>query len=273
MKRKHLFTLALLPLCLASCGGQGYVGTYSFQLGKNSGAHASMSMILSNEDYVEEGKTLGKKMSAEGVVQAGPASSDSSEAISDSSSTGDEDIFNLILKDGISLSGYYNIGDDRPNGRKRLRLCFGLESILGSEIPMQLFDEDLIELFVYAEVDARRIYLRVPVSLEDLVYQLYWYGEDFTILIDPPKLDDLFDESTSTIESASYESYSEEASSEEISSQEATSSSAASEPVAHEIGSLPTQEDVDEINKTYPLTHNGAKYRAFYTISFSLTRQ
>ena len=141
-------------------------------------------------------------------------------------------------------------------------------------------DSEIIEKFIYSEIDDKKIYLHVPVSFEDLELQLYWYGMDLPWL---SSLDDLimgkiaipnfsFDDSS---ESSSEES--ESTSSQESASEESDSEHVpflpGTETLEHPTGSKPTKEDIEEINKTYPAAHNGEKYRSFYTISLALTRQ
>ena len=280
MKRKLLCGI-LLPLVLASCSKQGYAGTYSFQLGKNSGAHASASITLQDEAFDKGGTSYGKKMTLFGQARFGPESTSSETSPVDSSadssiaaeepSNGFSDAFNELLKDGVTLPGYYIVAEEKGNGRNRLKLGFDLSTLVPEE-GADLLDlpPEAIENFVYSEIDSKKIYLQIPVSFMDLQLQLYWYGLDFSFLglLDAIVAGGLDDEGAQTSES---QSGSEQSSVPSSDSSKASSSGIQVE--AHEPGTKPTDEDIEEINKTYPASHNGQQYRRFYTVALSLTRQ
>ena len=293
MKHKPLFLFALTPLVIASCGKTGYVGKYSFQLGKNSGAHAAVAMTLTNDDYIYEGKTLGKKMTILGDVRMGPpqdssgsASSSPSSSVTPASSSvapaassspaaesSQGDDMNLDALAGIfeipegvvEIPGYYTVAEKLQNGRNHFK--FGIDFTEWGEVGeiLEALGYEIIEQFVYSEIDTRKIYLQIPVSFSDLAYQLYWYGFDFPFLF---TLDNIAKRPSGIDSMAS-------SSSQAASSESAEISSESEEPElpAHAPGTKPTSEDIAKINETYPATHDGRLYRIFYTINLSLTRQ
>ncbi len=254
MANKALLAFTLLPLCLASCGAGGHLGTYSFQLGKTRGAHASASIKLTDEDFVSNNQTLGKKCTLYG--EATLATADSSESSVASSSVvsqalladsseevassveessavdgGDDSLISLIYDiagEGLTIPGYYKLGDTLDSGAQQLHLGCSLDFLKELfDITVEL-DPATIEMFVFSTIDARSIYLRIPVSLQDLTFQLYWYGLDLD-----------------TMESVT----------------------------EHARGTHPTKADIEKINETYPAEHDGKKFRDYYVFSLSLIKE
>ena len=275
MKHRFLFSLIAFPLALSSCSNGNHLGVYSFQMGKNSGSYVKASITLSNDDYVAQGVTLGKKMSVFGQVGgAFGGAYDSSNEQEEAEDMPIMDVIYATIAKGASINGYYHIGEQVDKGKNRLCLGFDLDflnPILGEEGPSFQLDSALTELFVYSEIDSNHIYLNIPVSFHDLSLQLYWYGVDISwlsILDDLSSLEDeLVDDSGDSIQSSA-----------EYSSEEDTSSEDSSFPdpidvESHPIGSKPSEADIEAINKTYPASHGGALYRTFYTVSVGLTRQ
>ena len=296
MKSKHLFVLAFVPLVLASCGNKGYAGVYSFQLGKASGAHATASMTLTDDPFYDETQqNLGKKMTLFGQMQAGPNAESSGTSLTSGDSQGGDigmgdtgllfDLFGTRLQEGVTIDGYYGIGADREQGRKQLLIGFDLKTLFGEDGPdIPPIDHNVIEQFVYCEIDSRKVYLQIPVSFTDLALQLYWYGTDMPWIayldggiegilgfaqLDGPNSSGSGQSSSGSGQSSS--------SSGQSSSQATSATGLSSLPpeviVEHEPGTKPTQADIDKINETYPLYHEGKKFRMFYTISLALTRQ
>lgn len=292
MKRKLILALSVLSLAMASCGKQGHLGTYTFQMGKNSGTHGTVSMTLKGTDYVQDAQVLGKYMTlyGEAAIRGSSSSSSSSVSSTEASSTASSksmpNIGELVadaLAKGVQFDGYYRVGEDRGNGRKLLSIGFSLPlpSDTSEEAQWEDISYDIIEKFIFSEIDSNKIYLQIPVSFTDLSMQLYWYGIDLPWLAGLDKGDlsgliaslfgGLVPPKGSIEESSSASSSSVASSTSEAPSSSASSSLA--EPIAHEVGSKPTKEEIDEINKTYPATHGGLEYHSFYTVSLALTRQ
>ena len=228
MKNKILLPLLSVPLLLASCQGQGYVGTYSFMMGKSKGSHMGATMVLTKEEMKDsDGEVLGKKFTMSLDANLGSAITDDSENEMASLYT--------IIGDGLDVDGFYNIGKTIEKEKKQLKIGFNLtalEEVIGTGFVIE--SEDLEKIF-YSEIDSKCIYLYIPVSLDDLLFQLYWYGIDFYY--------DSSDEMHLRITEGK------------------------------ETGTHPTKEEVDEINKTYPAEHKNSKYRDFHTLSLSLTKE
>lgn len=260
MKNKILLGLALVPLALASCGNKGHVGIYSFQMGKTSGAFVSANMTLTDEPYILHGEAHGQKMTLMGQMRPGPKE-ESSEASASSSEPGTlSDTMLQMFEKGVSVNGYYIVGDARGKDRNQLNIGFDISTLpifadVAESIPE--IEPSVIEQFIFCEIDARKIYLQIPVSFEDLALQLYWYGTDLVWLLSLDLASLIEDDSS--IESTSGE--------------ESSSSPDVPDIVAHDIGTKPTKEDIEEINKVYPQHHNGKMFRNFYTVSLALTRQ
>ena len=281
MRKLRLLPFMLMPLCLMSCGSSGYVGRYSFQMGKSKGSHITATVELSKDDYVDShDNILGKK--AEFFVQAvvgekittsvsNPFLSTSEEEpiasepidiseqpiaseptdVSEAPDTSMEpagsgeqqpvdpvipdtsgayDALMAFAQEGISIHGYYKVGEPLEHGRKILSLGVSLdmfEELSGTtfEVPSAF-----IEMILYSEIDAKSVILTAPVSMRDLEYQLYWYGLDIYHITN----DDL---------------------------------------VSHPVNTHPTNADIEEINKTYPDAHEGRLYRDFHVFSLSLLRE
>ena len=224
MKHKALLTMSVLPFLLCSCGGNPYVGSYTFQMGKNNSTHMTVNMKITDQVVKESsGEELGKKFTIYGEASFSDASEQS-----DTSG-----IYNL-LKDGLELNGYYNLKDKTPDGGNVLSIGFVLddiESATGISFPIS---DEMVEKFIYSEINSKQINIYVPVSMEDLQLQLFWYGLD--IVYD--------DQGTPTF----------------------------SDAVEHKIGTHPTSAEIEEINQTYPDNHDGKKYRDYHTLTLPLLK-
>ena len=255
MKRAFIIVIAFvfLAVTLVGCRANNpYVGEYKFQLGKDNGTHFAISLKMTDEDYVDdEGNTRGKKF--EFRVVSGDGSSTASATASATADTGDSNESIQAVPDQSDLLteisnfvflGYYNVVERevevptarRSEDKKYVRIGFtGIKSVNyevddddldGFDIP-----PDIIEKIMYIEIDNKTANVVVPVSTDDLMFQLYWYGVAFDVetfdFIDLPE---------------------------------------------HEIGTHPTQEQIDEINKTYPASHDGKVYRDFHTMKMGLSK-
>ena len=257
MKKLKLFPLMLLPLVLSSCGKRGFLGTYSFQLGRNSGTHFGVFATTTNKAYtyvddednvitMPDSKVMNIRLNLGGTSVGG--------------------IIDLLNVNDVTIKTYYSIGK-KLGGDLGNVLNFGfnikevLEVILPTpdeepdpsgirrdgdtpseggenedpaiDIPEDIFDitpEDTAK-FVYSTISKTTLVFNIPVSIDDLMYQLYWYGLD---------LNDL-----------------------------------EAELVEHPAGSHPTAEDVRYINEElhYSETHDDKKFRDYHTLSLTLTKK
>ena len=250
MKRIGNPLILSLPLLLISCGGSAREQLYSFQMGKQSGAHMIASMTLRQEDYIADKQVLGKKMTFYIEAKMGKPSSQastlfsedslSSEAISSasegtstvsssaSSNPDFEDLIMEVLSEGLTVHGWYSIKETLADGRQRMPIGFDIGSVFPEAGETYNLGPDVIEKLIFCETDGKTIYLSIPVSMNDVFFQLYWYGMDIIN----------FEETTE-----------------------------------HEINTHPTEADIAEINKTFPATHGGTVYRDFHCISLGLKKQ
>ena len=240
MKRIASCLLLLMPLALSACGGNSPLGTYSFQMGKQHGAHMTASITLKDDDVVQEGVKLGKAMTlfveanmgskSASSDESSPSSSSSEQSSAMSSSIDLNGLLLSLLYEGVSIPGYYEIVSVPGQSQDRLNIGFTLDQL--KELTGEDFslDHTIIEKIVYSEYDGKHITLIIPVSFTDVIYQLYWYGFD---LYDP--LDDTIPE--------------------------------------HDLNTHPTDDDISLINQTYPTKHDGAVYRDFHCISLGLTKE
>ncbi len=209
MKKVKFLPFLLMPLLLASCQSNSFVGEYTFQMGKNSGTHFSVGMNLNKNEVTNDGEVVGKEIKISLSAKLADATKDDE----------DNPLYFLydILAEGINIDGYYNIGNKMAQDNYKLNIGFTLSTI--EEIFGETFviAPDKIEKIIYSEVNSKAITLFVPVSLDDLLFQLYWYGLDIH-----------------------YEGEGED------------SELVFGDSVEHEANTHPTQEDVSEINKTYP---------------------
>ena len=215
--KKASLLLGLTPLLL-SCANSSPVGQYVFQMGKNKDAHISVSLNLTNENYDETNIEKGKKF----------------DLAIDMVTSDVEDEFSNLLKEFTPISGYYTV-DKENKVYKETRLRVGLNLLGSVEIPKEITD-----LIFVASITPTLVNFYIPVSFEDLTFQLYWYGYDLNIA----------------------KMLEEESSADPLATPEG----------AHPIGSHPTQADIDLINQHYSNDHTGV-YRDFHVLKLGLTKK
>ena len=188
MKKKKALLIAtmLASIALTSCGEQTYHGTYQFQMGKQAGSHIGIYMDLTGDNIqVEVNK---EKVNMEKFT------------LRFSTPTGDNNgqglVGNFLSSFENGLSGGYKIEYLAEKNENHLTLVpvidisqlmamaesseegdsSSQESTSSQEefvIPSEYVDDILIATF-----DNNTINVTVPVSLNDLMFQLYWYGFD-----------------------------------------------------------------------------------------------
>ena len=159
--------LALLGvLSLSSCAANSPYGSYFFGLGKEGEkeAHIGATVELSEAPYVYDGKEYGKTATLK-------------------LSMGNDLDFSDEIKDWLrgGIKGFYNIQSEESVTGYGRRIALG--AILSSDtVPMfpevaGVFDLDphLVEYAVQAYWAPGKVTLQIPVSLNDLLYQLVWY--------------------------------------------------------------------------------------------------
>ena len=248
MKKLKLISLLVPLMALTSCGKDPYAGTYSFQMGKEKSTHFSFVMDLTNEEFSIPGQSESKGKRFTLSVDIDTGAKDGGK---------DDDTASSILDifSGKKIPGYYSVGGPTEKDRNRLNLGLSIEEVASlfldevkDFIPFEditqiiSIDYAMTEKIIFSEIDKKSLYLTVPVSLDDFMFQLYWYGYDFQFDV----LNDRY---------------------EMVKDPEG----------GHEVGTHPTQEEVDEINKTYPDNHvesesSKINYRDFHALTLGLKK-
>lgn len=218
MKNNKYLTLAILLPFLTSCGEVPYVGEYVFQMGKSKDTHIGVSLKLSDEQFDLEDKEKGDKFELNIDLTT--------------SSSVESDFVNL-LKALNPITGFYTVMDtEKVYDGTRLNLGI---SLLGEvDVPVSL-----TQLLFVANIDPNMVNFYLPVSMTDLIYQLYWYGYD----IDMAKY--IEDQSVNPLDTPEGK---------------------------HPVGTHPTQADIDQINTHYATDHNDKVFRDYHVLKLGLTK-
>ena len=305
MKLKHLSLLgATLPLLL-SCTPGDITGTYTFQLGKDTGTHFGIYLTLTNERYTKSEEDL-KQFDLAASVSFTQEGSFIPENI--------EKALEVIKKeDGrYHLPGYYQLTNEvTSKGETRLRIGLDIDTIVEYtkeiyyvltqeelNIPQETIDliknNKIIDKIVYASYKDDYVYAYVPVSFADIYYQLYWYGYDVQIkLLPDPEPDPDPDPNPLRIttregEGGEGEGGEGEGGGSDIPFPISINIVELPDEKKHSFGQKPTKEDIDKINETFAEEHEGmiiidtssrtfieplTTYRAFNCIQMGLVKQ
>lgn len=234
MKNLRLLPIILMPLCLASCGGNSYAGTYAFQLGKTSGTHFGVTASVLEDKYIDNPGTPEEKMLGYHINikfdMGGAAASGT--------------ILDELGLDNLLVPAYYNIGEKAENGDDEIKIGFKIKDLINEEIRKQYPEiEDFLptiepqqtEKVIYSTINSSSMTFYIPVGGDDLLFQLYWYG------IDVCKVDGEYEIREST---------------------------------SHKIGTHPTKEEIDAVNNAnYKDSHEGRTFRDYHTLTLKLTKQ
>ena len=185
---KKLKLLTLLPaLCLSSCSGSSYYGTYEFRLGKTDGSHIGLSVELleqEDENHKEDGMRkmlisadLGSEFSIESIA----------EQITDDPAEQAfiEEIIKLLSIDTKNkIDAYYTVTDlvDSKYGNRVKMGSDYIQEIVKKTYPelADLFGglatPNIVEMVACTYVNKKQFTIQIPVSLPDLQLQLAWYG-------------------------------------------------------------------------------------------------
>ena len=253
--KKTPVLLMAVPLLLTSCSNGSIAGTYGFQMGKESGTHFGIYVKLTDKKYTTSDPAVtvsdkAKQCDFSFSIKFG----DDTEIISS--------IITIIAKalgqegNKITVPGYYYRGKTIDN-EGGFELKVGVDTDFfkkifdGIDLPQDLdfpvLDPETIEKVMYTTYSTNIVTMNVPVSEVDVIYQLYWYGIDF--------------------------SYSEE---------EGIKIVHLPAEQVHEAGTHPTAEQVAVINETYGTNHqafvekfqlNISTYRDFYTLALDLVKK
>lgn len=224
MNYKKLIVFSGLWPLLVSCSGNSYYGEYSFQMGKTKDTHIAVSLELTKERYINtEGVDSGEKFSLSFDMKTSDV----------------EDGFASILKEITPITGYYSI-DNKVKIDGASRLNIGINILGEYDIP-----KDITDAIFIANISSSAVTFYLPVSMEDLRYQLYWYGWDL---------------SGENIAAA-------------IQDDTDIEDPIASPDGPHSLDVHPTKEEIDAINEHYKDSHDGELFRDFHVLKLGLTRK
>ena len=151
--------LLVALLFFTACEGTGYVGKYSFRMGKEGDKHMGIYLMLTDEDYEKKTEKNEKNFSL----------------VIDVSS-----MFDILKElsvqenaDVIELDGYYYITDSYDGKGKALHIGVSIHLVLYDE-PIEISPEQ-VEKIIYSTIDDNSATLYIPTSVEDLMLQLKWY--------------------------------------------------------------------------------------------------
>ena len=258
MKRITKSPIILLATAslLTSCSNGSIAGTYGFQMGKESGTHFGIFLKLTDKyitlesqpEVTNKYKECQFSFSMKNGDESGSAISSLIEMLQQ-----------ILGQEGddFKVPGYYYKGDKKArDGAIELKLGVDFEFVkdaigIESETIFPVLTPDAIEKVVYTTYLKETVTMNIPVSEIDVFYQLYWYGID----VDYTEEDGLFTKD--------------------------------SRYGAHEPGTHPTKENVDEINTTFKDDHANlqawltkenidldiTEYRDFYTLAMGLIKR
>ena len=195
---KLLLTVPFL-FSIMGCGGNGsYAGTYSFQLGQKQGTHAAITITLMQDDFPTENPELQKynpkrftiDFDIGGITPGGnsnestPTSetsqtnetsqtsetSQASESSEEPGTINPPSSINEMLSDFTMISGYYYTNNEHVKTGEVLHLGI---SLLNDEYNI---GPEITEKILYSTINSGELTVVIPVSFEDLFYQLYFYG-------------------------------------------------------------------------------------------------
>lgn len=247
-------------MAMTACSGSRVTGTYSFQMGRDKGVHAKASMNLSDKEvtYTSEGGAvtdLGKefRLTLELQTKSDPTPAEETPAQEETSEGIDYnqiiEMLYELLGDGTAVLGYYRVGDYVKEDLRTIALGFvpsdELEELIKKILEAPEDEEititpDMTEKLVYSTIDPKALYLTIPVSRQDLLFQLYWYGYDIYMTEEIlPYIETLPEERR------------------------------------HSVGSHPTSDQVAEINNfdDYKAHHPNVTFRDYHTLTIGLLKE
>ena len=193
---KRLRVLSLLPaLLLASCSKVDYAGVYEFRLGKTDGSHLAVTATLTNEDYIVEGSKkmsitadLGAEMSPTAIIeQYGeeyPLLEPFIDIITDEVAGIKEiPLYYSVLNQKDAKRGYkLSLGSDFAAQKvaelkEKYPIVKELLDLFHIEDTRFRLEPETVRYYVGAYVDSKTLTFEMPVSMEDLEMQKFWYGK------------------------------------------------------------------------------------------------
>ncbi len=260
--KKLALLFAAVPF-ITSCGTGSIAGTYGFQLGKETGTHFGMYLNLTDDVFVPEAGD--ETQYEDGLKKFDFTLSVKMSSDDDESSSMIDSILDYIKDaDGNAIiPGYYKLTDEtNPKGERRVKLGLGFKYLadkLVAAVKDQtdkdvdtsdfniLNDSKIIQNLLCATYKDETVNVYIPVSLDDLYYQLYWYGTDVKIKLDldAEEIEDII----------------------QINIVDTT---------PHAFGTFPTKEEIAAINQTFEADHEGCiytEYKLFHQIKLGLNKK
>lgn len=249
MKKAKLLIIPLLSTFLAGCASSSIAGQYVFQMGKTKGSHFGIYLTLTDEVVKDESQaTIGKKLSFQFALMSG---TDTPQVEANAETAAQVEATKAL---GQSLIRAANKDPEIPSD-------IGDFSLVGYYVHnpelVQKDDEgnDIIPVGVssikYTTTDGKEESIDVPIppsSVEKIVYNTY-SGNTFTLVTPVSITDALLQIYWYGYDFENFE-----------------------EVTPHAVGTSPTDEEVNEINKTYPDKHSGKKFRKFHKLHMGLTK-
>ena len=197
--KKFLVGSLLLAMSLTSCGKSEYHGSYAFQMGKKGTAKVGSTMDLTQEKITVKVDEKDQQFEKFDITLEVPEDAEGGDDITST-------IFDLFGDNGLSGGYKIDYDDEMPDPKINLYPVIEIpgdilngggeegegegssssdpESSSSSVTPL-VIDSRFIDDIMIAVIKGKTINVTVPVSLNDLMFQLYWYGFD---LFDPLEL-------------------------------------------------------------------------------------
>lgn len=183
LTKTPIFLMAVTSL-LTSCSNDSIAGTYGFQLGKEKGTHFGIYLKLYDSKFKTESTTIdsrAKNCTFSFAAELGDDTDSIAEMLGVLATFLGQD-----SADRVSIPGYYYQSGKAVTG-KATEIKLGVDFNFLKEkypsledLPLPEITPEQIELIVYTTYASDTVTLNIPVSVEDAVFQLYWYGVDFT---------------------------------------------------------------------------------------------
>lgn len=180
---KKLLLLLLFPLTLLSCANNRIYGMYSFQMGSDKSTHFGVIVNLLNEDVSIPDEETGELTVKGKKFEFGMKFSEDIIPDPDDPDASLEQIFlyyfitlfNVEADPDAGLRGYFNVGEKFVEEKGRRLLMTPVIDPEEGEQPIDLPIE-ILEYFIVAYINKNKVDMVLPVSIDDIRYQLCWYG-------------------------------------------------------------------------------------------------